>query len=446
MEHGMKPETRFTQVGPVSIAYQVFGDGPVDLVIVPGWISNLDTFWEEPSVVRFFDRLSTFARVILFDKRGTGLSDRVTPSPMLEERMEDVHSVLDAVGSERAALLGYSEGGPMCALFSVTYPARTEALIMIGSYPTNQITDDYPFGRSKEAWGQFNLYVKEQWGGPVGLELRAPSRISDPRFQRWWAKFLRTGASPSTAVALNEMNAEIDIRQVLPSIRVPTLLLHATGDRTIKVEASRYMAKRIPNAKLVEFDSDDHLPFTEPARIILDEVEEFLTGTKHSAIVDRVVSTVMFTDIVGSTDLASKLGDVQWQDLLDSHHAAVRHELDVFRGREIKTTGDGFHATFDGPARAIRCALSIHESIDSLGLSVRIGLHTGELVQSEEGFAGVAIHIAARVADLASAGQVLVSQTVKDLVAGSGIRFRDQGLHSLKGVQDKWRVFSVDRS
>ena len=441
----MEPETQYAQAGPVSIAYQVFGDGPVDLVIVPGWVSNLDTFWEEPSVARFFDRLGTFARVILFDKRGTGLSDRVTQSPTLEERMDDVRAVLDAVGSERAALLGFSEGGPMCALFSVTYPARTEALIMIGSYPTNRNTDDYPYGRSKDRWEQFNRYVMEEWGGPVGLELRAPSRINDQRFRGWWAKLLRTGASPSTAMALNQMNAEIDIRHVLPSIRVPTLLLHAKGDRTITVEASRYMATRIPGAKLVEFDSDDHLPFTEPARIILDEVEEFLTGRKHSAIVDRVVSTVMFTDIVGSTDIASKLGDVQWQDLLGSHHAAIRYELDVYRGREIKTTGDGFHATFDGPARAIRCALSIHDAIESLGLSVRIGLHTGELIQSEKGFEGIAIHIAARVAALASDGQVLVSQTVKDLVAGSGIRFEDQGLHTLKGIEDQWRVFSVLR-
>lgn len=441
----MEPKTEFAQAGPVSIAYQVFGVGPVDLVIVPGWVSNLDTFWEEPSVVRFFDRLGSFARVILFDKRGTGLSDRITQSPTLEERMDDVRAVLDAVGSERAALLGYSEGGPMCALFSVTYPARTEALIMIGSFPTSQDTGDYSYGRTPEAWRQFTREVAEDWGGPVGLELRAPSRSSDPRFRRWWAKFLRTGASPSTAVALNKMNAEIDIRHVLPSIRVPTLLLHATGDRTISVEASRYMAKRIPDAKLIEFDSDDHLPFTEPAKIILDQIEEFLTGAKDSAIIDRVVSTVMFTDIVGSTEMAQELGDGQWRDLLETHHAAVRHELDVHRGREIKTTGDGFHATFDGPARAIRCAQSILEDVESLGLSVRVGLHTGELLLAEGDVEGVAVHIAARVADLASADQVLVSQTVKDLVAGSGIRFEDQGLHTLKGIEDKWRVFSVIR-
>jgi pimeloyl-ACP methyl ester carboxylesterase len=441
----MPPDVQFTQAGTVNIAYQVFGAGPVDLVLVPGWVSNLDTFWEEPSVVRFFDRLGSFSRVILFDKRGTGLSDRVTQSPTLEERMDDVRAVLDAVGSERAALLGYSEGGPMCALFSVTYPARTEALIMIGSFPTSKDAGDYSYGRTPEGWRQFTREVTENWGGPVGLESRAPSRSSDPRFRHWWAKFLRTGASPSTALALNEMNAEIDIRHLLPVIRVPTLLLHAIGDRTISVEASRFMAKRIPGAKLVEFDSDDHLPFTEPARVILDEIEEFLTGTKDSAIVDSRVSTVMFTDIVGSTERASELGDRQWRDLLESHHAAVRHALDVHRGREIKTTGDGFHATFDGPARAIRCGLSIQNAVKPLGLSLRVGLHTGELVLSGDDIEGVAVHIAARVAELASADQVLVSQTVKDLVAGSGIGFEDQGLHTFKGIEDQWRVFSVLR-
>ncbi len=439
----MTPEIKFAQAGSVNIAYQVFGAGPVDLLIVPGWVSNLDTFWEEPSAVRFFDRLGSFAQVMLFDKRGTGLSDRITQTPTLEERMDDVRAVLDAVGSERAALLGYSEGGPMCALFSVTYPSRTEALIMIGSYATSRIADDYPYGRTPEEWLEFNRVVEEDWGGPVGLEARAPSRSGDPRFRSWWAKLLRTGASPSTALALGRMNAKIDIRHILPSIRVPTLLLHATGDRTISVKASRYMAKRIPNAKLVEIDSDDHLPFTEPAKIILDEIEQFLTGAKGSAIVDRVVSTVMFTDIVGSTEIALELGDGPWRDLLETHHATVRHQLDVYRGREIKTTGDGFHATFDGPARAIRCALSIRDAVVPIGLSVRVGLHTGELVLSGDDIEGIAVHIAARVADLASADQVLVSQTVKDLVAGSGIRFEDQGLHSLKGMEDEWRLFSV---
>jgi class 3 adenylate cyclase len=439
----MAPKIKFAQAGSLKIAYQVFGGGPVDLLIVPGWVSNLDTFWEEPSVVRFFERLGSFARIMLFDKRGTGLSDRITQTPTLEERMEDVRAVLDAVGSEQAALLGYSEGGPMCALFSVTYPSRTAALIMIGSYSTSRDSEDYPYGRTPEEWLKINNEVEENWGSPVGLEVRAPSISDDARFRSWWAKFLRTGASPSTALALNRMNAEIDIRDILPSIRVPTLLLHATGDRAINVEASRYMAKRIPGAKLVEIDSEDHLPFTEPAKVILDEIEEFLTGHKGSVIIDSVVSTVMFTDIVGSTELALELGDGRWRDLLETHHATVRHELDVHRGREIKTTGDGFHAMFDGPARAIRCALSIRDAVVPLGLSVRVGLHTGELTLSGDDIEGIAVHIAARVVDLAYAGQVLVSQTVKDLVAGSEIKFVDQGLYSLKGMEDEWRLYSV---
>ncbi len=441
----MERETKFTRAGSVSIAYQVFGAGPVDLLVVPGWLSNLDTFWEEPTIARFFERLGSFARVMLFDKRGTGLSDRITESPTLEERMDDVRAVLDAVGSERAALLGWSEGGPMCALFSVTYPERTAALIMVGSYPRAIATDDFPWGRSADAQAEFDRAIEQDWGGPVGLELRAPSRWNDPRFRRWWAKFLRTSASPSTALALNRMNAEIDVRHILPSIRVPTLLLHATGDKTVSVETSRYMARQIPHAKLVEFDSQDHLPFTEPARIVPEQVEEFLTGTRSFEADDTVISTVMFTDIVGSTELASRLGDSSWRDLLESHHAAVRHELDIHRGREIKTTGDGFHASFDGPARAIRCACSICDSIGALGLSVRVGLHTGECVLSGDNIEGVAVHIAARVGDLASPNQVLVSQTVKDLVAGSGIRFEDQGKHKLKGIEDEWRLFSVLR-
>lgn len=368
-------ETYFTRAGSVSIAYQVFGTGATDLVLVPGWLSNLDTFWEEPTVVRFFERLGQFTRVLLFDKRGTGLSDRVNQSPTLEERMDDVRAVLDAAGSEKAALLGYSEGGPMCALFSATYPSRTEALIMIGSYARALATSEYPHGRSAELQAEFDRSVEEDWGGPVGLEIRAPSRCDDPRFRGWWAKFLRTSASPSTALALNHMNAEIDVRHILRSVRVPTLLLHATGDKVVKVEASRYMAKEIPNVKLVEYESEDHLPFADSAGFILDQVEEFLTGKKSSEIDNTVVSTVIFTDIAGSTKMVSKLGDSAWHDLLESHHEVVRRELEIHRGREIKTTGDGFHAAFDGPARAIRCACSVRDAVASLGMTIRVGLH-----------------------------------------------------------------------
>jgi len=439
----MTPETKYTLSGSVNIAYQVFGKGEVDLVIVPGWLSNIDTFWEEPSHVRFFNSLASFVRVILFDKRGTGLSDRVTESPTLEERMDDVRAVLDAVGSQRAALLGYSEGGPMCALFSATYPERTQSLIMIGSYPRLMVADDYPWGRSIEDSEEFLNRLKREWGGPVGLELRAPSRVNDQLFRQWWSKFLRTSASPSTALALTIANAEIDIRHMLPSIQVPTLLIHAKGDRTIHVKASRYMAQQIPAAKLVELDSQDHIPFAECSDQIIDEVQEFLTGTHAVGSIDRVVSTLMFTDIVGSTDLASDIGDARWSDLLEAHHAAVRHELAVHRGKEVNTTGDGFYAAFDGPARAIQCGCAIRTAVKTLGLSVRIGLHTGECQTKDDSIEGVAVHIAARVSDLAAKDQVVVSQTVKDLVAGSGIVFEDLGIHSLKGIPDPWHLYGV---
>lgn len=439
----MTPETKYTTSGSVNIAYQIFGQGDVDLLVVPGWVSNIDTFWEEPSVVRFFERLADFTRVILFDKRGTGLSDRVTETPTLEERMDDVRAVLDAVGSDRAALLGYSEGGPMCALFSVTYPQRTRALIMIGSYPKMLASDDYLFGRSVAEHAEFLSRLRHEWGGPVGLDRRAPSRIHDSRFCRWWAKFLRTSASPSTALALSTMNAEIDIRHLLSSIQVPTLLIHAKGDRTIDVRASRFMAERIPNSRLVELDSDDHLPFADPADDILVEVEEFLTGTQAARSANRVVTTIMFTDIVGSTKLAAEMGDLRWRDLLEAHHSAVRHELAVYRGKEIKSTGDGFHAIFDGPARAIQCGCAIRRAVKPMGLTVRVGLHTGECEIRGDSIEGLAVHLAARVSGFANADQVVVSQTVKDLVAGSGLKFEDLGLQSFKGVPDAWRVYGV---
>lgn len=439
----MIPQTKYARSGEVNIAYQVFGAGALDLVVVPGWISNIDTFWEEPGFVRFLQRLGSFARVILFDKRGTGLSDRVTDTPTLEERMDDVRAVMDAVGSKRAALLGYSEGGPMCTLFAVTYPERTEALIMVGSFPRLSWAPDYPFGRKPEDYGPLLQAIREQWGTPIGIEQRVPSLAKDERFRNWWAKLLRTGASPSAAYALIRMNSEIDARHVLGSIRVPTLLLHPSRDRVVSVEHSRYMAKRIPGARLIELDSDEHLPFFVRPNEIPDAVQEFLTGGRGAVDEDRVVKTVMFSDIVGSTEIATKLGDARWRDLCDAHHVAVRRELAIYRGQEIDTAGDGFYAAFDGPARAIRCACGVRDSVKSLGLSARVGLHTGECVVSGEKIAGLAVHIGARVAALAPAGAVLVSQTVRDLVAGSGLEFEDFGMHALKGVTDSWHLYAV---
>jgi pimeloyl-ACP methyl ester carboxylesterase len=440
----MRPETRYARSGDVNIAYQVTGAGPVDLVYVLGWVSHIDLLWEEPSSARFLERLASFSRLILFDKRGTGLSDRVADSdlPTLEQRMDDVRAVMDAAGVERAALLGLSEGGPMCLLFAATYPERTAALVIIGSYARRVWAEDYPIGASREDYDAFLDEIRENWGGPVGLEVRAPSVAGDAAFRSWWASYLRMSASPGAAVALTRMNGEIDVRHVLPTIGVPTLLIHRTGDRSLPVEGSRYLAERIPGARLVELPGDDHLPWIDQDGI-LDEIEEFLTGVRRGPTPDRVLATVLFTDVVGSTERAATLGDRDWRELLARHHALVRSELGRWRGTELDTAGDGFLATFDGPARAIRCACAARDAVRDLGLEIRAGLHAGECEVFGSTVAGIAVHIGARVAALAGAGEVLVSSTVRDLVAGSGISFDERGEHELKGVPEKWRIYAV---
>jgi class 3 adenylate cyclase len=437
----MLPETRYTRSGDVNIAYQVVGTGGPDLVLVPGWVSNIDVFWEEPALARFLTRLSSFSRLLLFDKRGTGLSDRVADMPPLEQRMDDVRAVMDDAGSERAALFGYSEGGAMSALFAATYPSRTVALIMQGAFARRVWAPDHPWGRSEAETDAHVEQIRRDWGGPVGMEARLPSMAHDERARQWWARFLRASASPGAAAALARMNAEIDIRGVLSAIRVPTLLLHSTHDRLVDVATSRYMAERIPGAKFVELGGIDHLPWGCDADAILDEVEEFLTGVRRGPEPDRVLATVLFTDIVGSTETAARLGDRRWRDLLDNHHALVRRELLRHRGREIGTSGDGFLATFDGPARAVRCACAISDAVRSLGIEVRAGIHTGECEVMGEKIGGISVHIGARVAALAQPGEVLVSSTVKDLVAGSGLSFRERGVEQLKGVPGEWLLF-----
>lgn len=441
----MQPETRYADSGGVNIAYQVVGNGPLDLVFVMGWVSNLDYFWEEPSFARFLNRLASFSRLILFDKRGTGLSDRVPEAelPTLEQRMDDVRAVMDAVGSPRAALMGISEGGPMCALFAATYPERTTALIIVGGYARRLWAPDYTFASTEDVHEQFLQEIRDGWGGAVDLAGRAPSMIDDQRFKDWWARYLRMSASPSAVLALTRMNAAIDARQVLPTIRVPALIVHRTGDRTLSVEHARYMARQIPGAKYAELPGDDHLPWVGDQDTMLDEIEEFLTGVRRGPEPDRVLATVMFVDIVGSTERASELGDRRWRGVLDGYHAMVRRELVRFRGREIDTAGDGFLATFDGPARAVRCGGAIVGAVRALGIEVRIGLHTGECEVMGGSVGGIAVHIGARVASHAGAGEVLVSSTVKDLVAGSGILFEDRGVHGLKGVPGEWRLFAV---
>ena len=437
------PETRYTRCGTINIAYQVFGEGPVDLVLVPGWVSNLDMMWEEPRLASWLRQLGSFARVMLFDKRGTGLSDRVTDTPMLEERMEDVRAVMQAVGSEQAALVGYSEGGPMCALFAATYPRMARALVMIGSYPRRSRTDGFPIGPSEAELEEFIKGIGEHWGTTYALDIRAPSMRHDQRFGAWWAKFLRMSTSPAAAEALTRANMKIDIRDILPTIRVPTLLIHATGDRTLPIAFSRYMVERIPGARLVEIDSDDHLPWLEGGDEILRAIEEFLTGSHHDVGSDRVLSTIMFTDIVGSTEILAKTGDAAWSALRGAHDEAVRGNFAAFDGREMNTTGDGFLAIFDGPARAVRCAQNICADAERVGVSVRVGLHTGECELRGDEISGLAVHIASRITDLAPAGGVLVSRTVRDLVAGSGLRFEATGSHRLKGVPEEWQLYGV---
>jgi pimeloyl-ACP methyl ester carboxylesterase/class 3 adenylate cyclase len=439
----MTPETRYAHSGDLSIAYQVIGSGPIDLMVVPGWISNIEVFWEEPHVARFFEKLATFSRVILFDKRGTGLSDRGIEAATLEERMDDMRAVLDAVGSERSALLGYSEGGTMCILFAATYPDRTSALITMGSYARRLRAPDFPYFTDREEALKAVEAAAADWGGPVWLGIRVPSMANDPIIRQWWARFLRMSASASAAAALQRMNLEIDVRHVLPSIQAPTLILHAKGDRAVPVGASRQMANQIPNAELVEIECADHLPFYEKPDEWIQHIQVFLTGGSAPTVSESRVATLMFTDIVGSTEMAVEKGDLRFADLLEVHHAAVRNELARFRGEEISTAGDGFLASFDGPARAIKCADAIMKSLAALGIVCRIGLHTGECEVRQGQLQGIALHIAARVAGLARPDGVLVSQTVKDLVAGSGIRFSDAGSHTLKGLPENWRLYRV---
>jgi pimeloyl-ACP methyl ester carboxylesterase len=438
----MPPETRYAKSGDVNIAYQVVGDGPFDLVYVPGWVSNVELLWEKPKPARFLERLASFSRLIMFDKRGTGMSDRVSTDrlPTLEQRMDDVRAVLDAVESENAALLGHSEGGGMSTLFAATYPERSRALVLVGAFAKRLRTDDYPWAPSLEERLQTIAEVERDWG--AGLDITDYAPHEDPAMLDWYATCLRRSASPGAAAALLRMNSEIDTRHILPTIRVPTLVLTRTGDRDVTVDESRWLASRIPDARFVELAGDEHLLWAGDQDALLAEIEEFLTGTRSAPDYDRVLSTVLFTDIVGSTERALELGDRGWHDVLDEHHARVRGVLEQYRGREVDTAGDGFFASFDGPARAIRAACAIRKDVQALGIEIRAGLHTGECELMHDKIGGIAVHTGARVAAAADPGEVLVSSTVKDLVAGSGIVFADRGERELKGV-GSWRLYSV---
>jgi pimeloyl-ACP methyl ester carboxylesterase len=440
----MPDRTRYARSGDVSIAYQVVGDGPLDLVFVPGWISNVEAAWEEPGYRRFLDRLASFSRLILFDKRGTGLSDRVAVDqlPSLEQRMDDVRAVMDAAGSRRAAILAVSEGGGMALLFAATYPERTVALVTYGVFATRVPAPDYPWAPSPDDRERWLTRLEEEWGGEVDLSDLAPSVAGDPRFASWWSSFLRRSASPAAAVALGRMNGQMDVRPILPTIRVPTLVLHRTGDLDAKVDEGRFIAERIPGARFVELAGTDHLIWTQNPDQILDEIEEFLTGARHGPEAERVLATVLFTDIVGSTARAVKMGDRQWMDALEAHRTMVRWYLERYRGHEVDTAGDGFFATFDGPGRAIRCALAVRDTALEHGVEVRAGVHIGE-VEIGEKPGGLAVHIGARISGQAAAGEVLVSQMVKDLVAGSGLHFEDRGPRGLKGVPGVWNLWAA---
>ena len=421
---------QYARSGDVNIAYQVCGNGPIDLVFVMGWVSHLEYFWKEPSFARFLARLASFSRLILFDKRGTGLSDRVAVEhlPTLEQRMDDVRAVLDAVGSRRAVLLGVSEGGPMCSLFAATHPAQTEALIMVGTYARRLHAPDYPWAPDAEHREIFFKEIVDHWGGPVGIEDRAPSVAGDPAFRDWWASFLRMGASPAAAIALTRMNAEIDVRHILPTVRVPTLVLHRTGDRTLLVEEGRYVAQLIPSARFVELPGDDHLPFVGDQDALLDEIERFLAHARTPVDSDRVLVTILCGD-----------ADVSGADL----RALFGRHAPRYGGRGIHADDGHVFVVFDGPARAIRCACEIAADARRSGQPVRLGLHTGECEMVAGAPQGVVAEIGRRVAALAPPGEVRVTRTVVDLVAGSGLQFADRGMHQLAKGHKGWRVYAV---
>jgi class 3 adenylate cyclase len=439
------PPIQYAANGDVHIAYQVLGEGPLDLVFVAGAITNLEVLWEMSDYRRACERLASFSRLILFDKRGMGLSDRVRVGT-LEERMDDVRAILDAVGSKTTVLMGVSEGGPMSILFAATYPERTRGLVLCGAEVKEETTDDWPWGEATreefEEWMDLESVVA-RWGKGLGIDLFAPTRKGDPQLREQFGRLQVQSATPHDAVAFMRMAFEIDVRDVVPAVTAPTLIVHRVGDKVCSVENARWLSRNIEGSRYVELPGENHLPFID-GDDILDEIQEFLTGVREPVAPDRMLATVLFTDVVGSTDRARELGDRRWRDLLERHNEVIRRDLERFRGVEIDTAGDGFFATFDGPARAIRCARSIVENVRGIGLDVRSGLHTGECELSAGSVRGIAVHTGARVASVASPGEVLVSSTVKDLVAGSGIEFTDRGVHELKGIPGEWRLYAAN--
>jgi pimeloyl-ACP methyl ester carboxylesterase/DNA-binding CsgD family transcriptional regulator len=434
---------KYARSGDVNIAYQVVGDGPVDLVLVLGWVSHLAYVWELPAMAAFLNRLASFSRLILFDKRGCGMSDRVHPLPTLEQRMDDVRAVLDAVGSKRAALLGISEGGVMSALFAATYPERVAGLIIDGSYPSALRRPGYPWGIPEEQYEQRMATVQERWGKVIDMKHYAASQVDNPEVARWWATFTQMSASPGDAEDLLRMNVLIDIRGILPAIRVPALIVHAHGDPVAPIEAGRYLAEHIPNARLLELDSNDHWPYFGDADLVIGEVQEFLTGVRSGPSPETMLATVLCTNVTQAGAHAVWLGDKRWNQLVDRHHAVVRKALVRYSGREIEAGEHGVTAVFDGTARAVRCALDVRDQLLDLGLRTRAGLHAGECEIRGGRPRGVALQIAASVMGAAKPGEVLVSGTVKDLVVGSGLEFADRGSREFAGVPGWWGLFAA---
>ncbi len=437
------PRIRYAKSGDISIAYQSVGEGPLTIVFAGGWISHVEIMWEDASFARFMANLSSFARVLLFDKRGTGASDRDVGYPTLDDRMDDIRAVMDDAGVERAAIFGVSEGGNMACMFAAAHPERVSHLILFGVFAKREWSPDYPWAPTKETRQAWIDAIERDWGEPLDIEELAPSRKGDRAFAEWFGRLYRLSASPGTAVRLAKLNTLIDVRDVLPAISAPTLVINTKDDQAAKVEEARYIANRIPNARLLELEGADHLPWCENITEITGEVEEFITGARAATRSESVLATILCTDIVGSTARRAAMGDAAWQSVMQRHDSAVRAILSRRQGAVINTTGDGFLASFASPARALQAALDIHEALRALDLPARAGVHTGECQRSGANVTGVAIDIAVRIAALAEAGEVTASRTVRDLTIGAGLDFASRGEHVLKGAPGAWEIFAV---
>lgn len=436
------PRIRYAKSGDVSIAYQDVGEGPHTIVFAPGWLSHCEIMWEDPSFGDFMTRLSSFARVLLFDKRGTGASDRDVGYPTLDDRIDDIRAVMDDAGVERAALFGASEGGNMACTFAAAYPERVTHLMLFGVFAKREWSPDYPWAPTPEERQAWIEMLQRSWGGPADMDGIVPSRAGDVAFAEWFGRLCRMSASPSSAVRLARLNTQIDVRGVLPAISAPTLVMNRKDDRDAKIEEARYIASQIPNARLLELEGADHLPWTSGVEEVAGEMEEFVTGAR-GAESDLVLATILCTDIVGSTAKRTALGDVAWHGLMHQHDAAVRGVIRRRQGVEINTTGDGFLVSFASPARAIQAAFDIQDALRLLGLPVRAGVHTGECRRAGAVLSGVAIDIGVRIASLADADQVFASRTVRDLTIGARFDFSSRGEHALKGAPGAWEIFQV---